>query len=162
MRLMTTKIVALVLLVAPLMVLGGLGFVFLASRPPSRPNSPWLVVIPISQIPADGRPVFLPVGAPRYDAWTRIADEVVGHVYAHRDLITSRIQVISAVHGRLTVPVDYDQQTGCFVSRCFAVRFDINGTVIRDRNTNSSNEDGIDAVDFRIVDDVLFVRNAQS
>jgi hypothetical protein len=100
--------------------------------------------------------------APRYDAWTRISDEVIDHVFARRDLVTKQIKVISAIHGRLSVPVDYDQQMGCFVSRCFGVRFDINGIVIQDRTSNTSGDDGMYSVDFKTVDNVLLVRNPKS
>jgi hypothetical protein len=158
----TIKTLTLVLLVIPLLLMGSIGFAFLTSPPRSRPNSPWLAVVPTSQIPVDGRPVLLPVMAPRYDAWTRISDEVIDHVFARRDLVTKQIKVISAIHGRLSVPVDYDQQMGCFVSRCFGVRFDINGIVIQDRTSNTSGDDGMYSVDFKTVDNVLLVRNPKS
>lgn len=157
-----TKTLALVLLVTPLMLLCGIGFVFLTSTPPSRPNPPWLAVTPTSQIPSDGRPVLLSVRAPRYDAWSRLTGEVVDQVFAHRDLVTNEIKVISARHGRLSASVDYDPQTGCFVSRCFGVRFDIDGTAIQDRPSNMSNDDGMYAVDFTTVDNMLLVRNPRS
>ncbi|MDB5340313.1 MAG: (2Fe-2S)-binding protein [Planctomycetaceae bacterium] len=157
-----SKTVALVLLVVPLTSLGVLGFVFLASPPPLRPSARWLSVAPTSQIPANGQPTFLPIMAPRYDAWTRLSDQIVGHVFVRRDLATNDIKVVSAVHGPLAVPVDYDQQAGCFISRCFGVRFDINGTAITDRNVIPSHAADMPAVDFTIVDDVLFVKNTHS
>jgi len=157
-----TKRVALLLLFAPLILLGGIGFVFLASPSHSRSNSPWLTVASTSQIPANGRPVFLPVRAPRYDAWTQLTDEVIAHVFVRRDLVTNEIKVISSVHGPLSVPVDYDPQTGCFISRCFDIRFDINGAEIHNDGKNSSNEEGMHPIDFMTVDNVLFIRNKQS
>lgn len=158
----TTKTVAFVLLVTPFALLCVIGFAFLASPPPLRSNSPWLAVAPTSQITTDGRPAFLPIKARRYDAWMRHSDEVIGHVFARRDLATNEIKVVSAVHGRLLVPVVYDQQTGCFVSRCFGIRFDINGTIIHDDNANSSRDDDMPRVEFSVVDGVLFVHNSSS
>lgn len=98
---------------------------------------------------------------PRYDAWTRVSDDIVGNVYARRDPDTHEITVVSAVHGPLSVPVDYDQMNGCFTSRCYGTRFHLNGTVIQGRNGGSS-KDGLQEIDFTIVNNVLFVRNPQS
>jgi hypothetical protein len=158
----TRKTVALVLLFVPLTSLGVLGFIFLASPLRMHPSETWLSVAPTSQIPADGHPTLLPIMAPHNDAWTRLSDEIAGYVFARRDLATNEIKVVSAVHGPLSAPVDYDQQTGCFISRCCNARFDLDGTEIKDRNVVSSRVNGMHAVDFRIVDDVLFVKNARS
>jgi hypothetical protein len=91
----------------------------------------------------------------------RVSDEIVGHVFARSDIVKNEIKVISSVHGRLAVPVDYDHQAACFVSRCFDVRFDIEGTVITNGRADWSREDGMSTVAFRTVDNVLFVRNPQ-
>ncbi len=155
------KTIAIALLIAPVTLLGVVGVIFVVSPPRSRSDFLWLSVAPISRIPADGQPALLPIIAPRHDAWMRLRDEIVGQVFARRDLATNEIQVISWLHGPLSVPVDFDPRSGGFISRCFDVRFDINGTVIPNGHGNSSPADGMHAVDFTVIDNVLFVRNTE-
>ena len=156
------KLLALILAISPYVLLSGLGFLFLAASHPSHPKPVWLAVANTSQIPTDGRPVFLPLSVPRDDAWNRIPDDrVTGHVYLRRDIFTHEVMVFSALHGPLSVPIDYDHEGNCFVSRCFGTRFQLDGKVIQDRNTDSPHQHGMQAADFVIVDNVVFVRNTQ-
>lgn len=157
------KLLVLTLAISPYVLLTGLGFLFLAASPPSRPSPVWLAVANISEIPADGHPVFLPLRLPRFDAWNRFPDdEVTGHVYLRRDVITNEVMVFSALHGPLSVPIDYDHQSNCFISRCFGTRFQLDGKVIQDRNADPPHQHGMQATDFVIVDNVVFVGNTQS
>ncbi|MDB5389591.1 MAG: hypothetical protein JWM11_5237 [Planctomycetaceae bacterium] len=159
MRFKNPRFWSIVLVIAPFVLLGYIGFVFVTSSPPLRPNSPWLSVATISQIPIDGQPVRLPIKMARYDAWTRLSDQVAGYVFARRDLATNEIHVVSSVHGRLLVPVNYDQISGVYISRCFGIRFGLDGMALKNQKANPSADDRMESFQVKIADSVLCVQN---
>ena len=160
MKHIAAKILALLLLIAPFAFIGVVGFAFLDSSASARTVPRWLTVSPISKIPIDGEPVLLPVWAPHWDAWTRLPDQIVGHIFARRDSVTNEIQVLSAYHhGQFKVPVEYDHNSRCYRSRCFIVQFNLDGRVIPDPNTRSPEFEKLQEIPTRIADNILFVRN---
>lgn len=130
MRRNLTKLVAIFVGLGPIVLISAVGVAFLHSAPTRAPE--WLVLSTLESLPESGLPVRLPVISPHYDSWTRLPDKFVGAVYARRLPGTREIRVLSAVHGKFGVQVDYGPEGDGFRSQCFAVCFDVNGKVLTD------------------------------
>jgi hypothetical protein len=149
---------AAVLLTAPLAVIVSIGAAFVTAPQPQRETPEWLSLAPPEMIPADGHPVRLEVRVPSYDAWTRFPDSTIAHVYARYDLSSRQIRILSGAHGRYHVPIEYDRQTHMYSSRCFKVRFNLDGVAIPDNTSATQTFEDLKAIPCRIANNVILVR----
>src|SRR5262245_36328427 len=58
----------------------------------SRPE--WVVVTTLETLPADGTPRKFPIVVTRFDAWIRLPDAVIGHVYLRRMETPTQVQAL--------------------------------------------------------------------
>lgn len=80
----------------------------------------------------------------------RIPDQLVGAVYARRLPGTGGVRILSAVHGKFGVQVDYDPASDGFRSQCFAVRFDAEGKVLTDDIVKESQFEDLKLIPARV------------
>ncbi len=149
MRRFTISTAALVVLLTPLALLGAIGTRFLFT--PADPETAWAVAALLSELPENGRPVWLAISAPRSDCWERLPDEPVGCAYARRDPATGEIKVLSAVHSHHGILVDYVPERDCYRSVCYGDSFDLNGNFIHDEDSyGRSNFDQLQVIPARV------------
>lgn len=148
MRRKLTKLVAILVGLGPIVLIGSVGVAFLHTAPPRTHE--WLVLSTLESLPDNGLPVRLPATSPHFDSWTRLPDQLLGAVYARRLPGTREIRVLSAVHGKFGVQVDYDPEKDGFRSQCFAVRFDANGKVLADSLVEESQYEDLRAFPVKV------------
>ena len=85
----------------------------------------WVAVSTLRALPEDGVPQLVPVRVSRFDAWSRMPDDVVGHVFLRRVNKTTEVRALSALYQGGTV--EYDTQMGVFNVPCWNVQCDIDG-----------------------------------
>lgn len=152
----TIKLVAVVVGIVPIVFLCSVGIAFLQPRP--QATSEWLVLTSLESLPDDGLPVRLVVRAPCRDAWTRLPDRFVGAVYARRLPKTGEVSVLSAIHGKFGVQVEYDPKNDGFRSQCFGVRFDAEGKALTDAIVKESQYEPLEVHPARVADGQVLVQ----
>ncbi len=133
-------------------------FAFLTTDGRGPRVSPWLPVTNQSSLPEDGQPRLFPVFTPRRDAWTQLPDEVVGHVYLRRLPGEGRVLALRPEHhDQLRISVVYDETQKVFRSRCWSLRFDLDGQEL-DRPGQARVGHMMPSVPVRCQDGQVFVR----
>jgi hypothetical protein len=151
-----TKIAAILVGLSPIVFVSTVGVAFLQPTPPE--TSDWIVLTPWESLPDDGLPIRLVVSAPHRDSWMRLPDQAVGAVYARRLPGTHEVRVLSAVHGKFGVQVEYDPASGGFRSQCFVVRFDADGNVLTDDTVKESQYEDLEAFPVQVADGNVLVK----
>jgi hypothetical protein len=85
----------------------------------------WVAVTTLHALPVDSAPQRVPVSMPHFDAWTKLPDQVVGHVFLdrHGDRMVTAFKATY-----LGAPLEFDPGTNQFWTPCWkGVRFDIAG-----------------------------------
>jgi len=151
-----TFVVMLAICVCMLVLLGVPAIAFIAA--PARQESPslWPFVTNVADLPADGQPKRMPVLAPDRDVWTRRPDRVMGSVFVRRLPGVDEVMVLESYHGRLRVPVTYDEGTKTFQSCCWRVRFDLEGRELSESGLPPIG-DRIEGLPVRVVKGEVFV-----
>ncbi len=84
MRRTFTKLTILLLSSAQVALFGALGLVFLAPPASEQSTARLYAVCRLSSLPADGKPIRLPVLAPHRDVGTRLPERVFGYVFVRK------------------------------------------------------------------------------
>jgi hypothetical protein len=156
MRRFLLDLIVIAIAIGPFLSIGAVGITFLAT--PARQATDWVLLSSLSALPDNGQPIRIPVMLPRYDCWNRLPDELVGAVYARRIPGTESIKVLSAMHGRFNVLVEFDPETKCFRSMCYIVRFDTNGKVLPDDRLQGFQYEDLQAFPTKVIDGSLYIR----
>lgn len=117
----------------------GVGVMFLTPRLEAAPTEFWFALA--VQLPADGEPVRVTIKSPQRDAWMRLSDRVLGHIFV-RQLPNGQILALRAEHhGDHRIPVAYDEAARVFRSCCWGTRYDLNGKEFAEKGRYPLGED---------------------
>jgi len=143
---------AILLVLALITIPAGIGFAFIFSgrAAPSRPE--WVKVATIEQLPKDGEPRRFPIVLRRTDAWMRLSDETIGHVFLRRISDSDTILCLRSTFGP-GCPVEFDSSSANLIVPCWQLTFDING-----KSMDSSIADTIGVMHTILRDGTVYVR----
>jgi hypothetical protein len=155
MRLICRKVAVLLLGCVPLVVLGWAAAAFL-TVPTPEPSSPWFAVARRSALEHNGQPQRVPVLAPQRDAWARLPEVLLGHVFVR---LSSNGQVIAlrAETRNNRLRVVYDETSQLFRSPCWAATFDLDGREIAEGGHPLFDET-LEQLPVQVSDDVVWIR----
>jgi hypothetical protein len=148
--------------IAPILIAGALFGILSAATaafliPTREPEpSPWVCVGQLAELPEDGTPRQVAVQLPQRDAWHALPDRRLGVVFLRR-LPGGRVVALRAEHhGSFRIPVLYDPQKQSFRSKCWAIRFNLEGREIPEDGVLSG--DTMEAIPVRVRNEALYVR----
>jgi len=143
-------------LLAALLAVPAFAFMTTPLRQPDL--SAWGFVADLGELPADGQPKLLRVRFPKRDAWTRHADNIAASVFVR--LVPDRRQVLALylhLHsGWRVCDVKYDEKTRVFNSRCWGVRFDLEGKEIASEGSHRTG-DCMERLPVRLIGSEVYV-----
>lgn len=151
MKRLATSVAAIVLAASPIVGLGAIGSLFLAT-----PNDRAAEYLPISLAGVSAEPKLVKLFAVRRDAWMRMPDEPAGCAHVRRTP-SGEITVLWSSGIRLGDFISYEPALGCYRSDCFHSRFDLDGKWFHDANESMFRVEDMRPLPFRVVDGELIV-----
>lgn len=152
MKRLLVSLSTILLVCSPLVALGAIGAVFLAS-PNERPSE----FEPLAVDTFGPEPRLVPLYVARRDAWMKVSPELGGWAHVRR-APSGEIVVLSASHPRMGDFISYEPTLGCFQSDCFHSRFDLDGRWFHDPNESMYRVRDMLRLDYRIDGGNLFIR----
>jgi Rieske Fe-S protein len=86
----------------------------------------WVAVTTLESLSADSVPRRFPIAVPRFDAWSRLPDEVIGSVHLRRTETPSQVLALCTTN-HSGCPVEFNAEKRVFEDPCWKGRWDVDG-----------------------------------